>query len=105
MPLFLLLVLILFLPSSEYIKAVSDCMPDYMLIRCKIVSGSMKFKFYHKIAVIHEMFLVLSTCCEGQIKNVRGPDPVCIPTIKDLGPSRPPYFRHIFAWLLPTTSR
>ena len=37
------------------------------IISCKIARGSRKFKFFHKIPVIHEKFLVL-------LKLRRGPD-------------------------------
>ena len=35
----------------------------------------MKFKFIHKISVIHEAFLYFLTCSEGRVKLLRGPDP------------------------------
>src|SRR6218665_2464330 len=39
----------------------------WIVISCKIARGSRKFKFFHKIDVIHEKFLVL-------LKLSRGPD-------------------------------
>src|SRR6218665_993483 len=55
-----------------------------IVISCKIVSSSMKFKFIHKISVILEKFLVFFNLLWGRIKLLQGPDPgrgLCIPVL------------------------
>jgi len=50
----------------------------WIVISCKIVRGSRKFKFFRKLAVIHEKFLVLLKLRPAPEKTGRG---LCIPAL------------------------
>jgi len=44
-----------------------------IVISCKIVNSSMKFKFVHKISIIQKKLLVFLNFFEGRIKHIWGP--------------------------------
>jgi len=55
-----------------------------IVIICKIVNSSVKFKFIHKVDVIHKKFLLLFNLLHGPDIASPGQDPVrglCIPDI------------------------
>src|SRR6218665_2258361 len=79
-------------PTFFYLNSVS-LLPSELsriVISCKIVDSSMKFKFLHKISVIQEMFHVFFNLFRGPVslQHVRGPYTargrgLCIPVIFD----------------------
>src|SRR6218665_3235463 len=57
------------------VKITMQVLECRIVISCKIVDNSMKFKFLHKISVIQEMFHVFFNLLRGPVslQHVRGP--------------------------------